>query len=201
MKIIITAALLVLLAISSCTQSDKANSKDLGSKKDSISSKSIFNLTSKWKTEEGKEIVLRDLKGKVLVVVMIYTSCKSACPRLVADMQNIEKKVPKAIKDEVQYILVSIDPKTDTPERLKAFAITNKMDGEEWTFLQGNENSVREFANVLAVKYKEISPIDFSHSNIISVFDRDGDLKNQQEGLGVDNEITIETILKNAANK
>ena len=132
---------------------------------------------------------------------MIYTSCKSACPRLVADMQNIEKKVPKAIKDEVQYILVSIDPKTDTPERLKAFAITNKMDGEEWTFLQGNENSVREFANVLAVKYKEISPIDFSHSNIISVFDRDGDLKNQQEGLGVDNEITIETILKNAANK
>ena len=201
MKIIITAALLVLLAISSCTQSDKANSKDLGSKKDSISSKSIFNLTSKWKTEEGKEIVLRDLKGKVLVVVMIYTSCKSACPRLVADMQNIEKKVPKAIKDEVQYILVSIDPKTDTPERLKAFAITNKMDGEEWTFLQGNENSVREFANVLAVKYKEISPIDFSHSNIISVFDRDGDLKNQQEGLGVDNEITIETILKTAANK
>jgi protein SCO1/2 len=161
-----------------------------------ISDESIFNLTSLWHTEEGKTVQLENLKGKTLVVVMIYTSCKAACPRLVADMRNIESKIPKNKLKNVQFILVSIDPETDTPKRLKAFAIENLMDDEHWTFLQGDESGVREFANVLAVKYKEISPIDFSHSNIISVFNSQGELQHQQEGLGVDNKEIITTIMK-----
>ncbi len=163
---------------------------------EAVSDESIFNLTSKWNTEEGKVIQLEDLKGKTLVMVMIYTSCKAACPRLVADMRNIETQIPDEIIKDIQFVMVSIDPETDTPERLKAFAIENTMDDEQWTFLQGTESSVREFANVLSVKYKEISPIDFSHSNIISVFNDQGELMHQQEGLGVDNKKTIKTILE-----
>ena len=161
-----------------------------------ISDESIFNLTSKWHTEEGESIQLEDLKGKTLVVVMIYTTCKAACPRLVADMRNIETQIPKENLEDLQFILVSIDPETDTPQRLKAFAKENFMDDEHWTFLQGTTSGVREFANVLAVKYKQISPMDFSHSNIISVFNSGGELVHQQEGLGVDNKETIKTILK-----
>jgi len=159
-----------------------------------ISDSSIFNLTSKWNTEEGDTIELKELNGKTLVMVMIYTTCKAACPRLVADMRNIEKQIPAELLSDISFVLVSIDPETDTPERLKKFAIENLMDNEQWTFLQGSVNSVREFANVLAVKYKQISPMDFSHSNIISVFNPKGELIHQQEGLGVDNKETISKI-------
>ena len=165
-----------------------------------ISEESIFNLTSKWNTEEDKTITLKELKGKTLVMVMIYTTCKAACPRLTADMRNIESKIPVNVKGDVKYILISIDPINDTPKRLKEFAVENFMDGKEWTFLQGTENDVREFANVLAVKYKQISPIDFSHSNIISVFNPKGELVHQQEGLGVDNNETILKIIETAQN-
>ncbi len=161
-----------------------------------ISENSIFNLTTKWNTEEGNSIELKQLKGKTLVMVMIYTTCKAACPRLVADMRNIEKQIPKENQDKIQYVLISIDPETDTPKRLKAFAIENEMDDEQWTFLQGTISGIREFANVLAVKYKEISPMDFSHSNIISVFDKGGELIHQQEGLGVDNKETVSKIIE-----
>ena len=161
---------------------------------DEISEESIFNLTSKWNTEEGKTIQLKELKGKTLVIVMIYTTCKAACPRLVADMRSIEEKVSKG--DNIHYVMVSIDPENDTPKRLKEFAIENQMDETQWIFLQGTESSVREFANVLAVKYKQISPLDFSHSNIISVFNSDGELVHQQEGLGVDNKVTVSKILE-----
>ena len=130
---------------------------------------------------------------------MIYTSCKAACPRLVADMRNIEKKIPKEFQDKVQYILVSIDPETDTPERLKAFAIENQMNNDQWMFLRSNEEQTREFSAVLAVNYKKISPIDFSHSNIISVFNAEGELAFQQEGLEVNNEKTVLKIKEEAA--
>lgn len=173
---------------------DTVSSKSIAT--DEISDESIFNLTSKWNTEEGENIELKDLKGKTLVMVMIYTSCKAACPRLVADMRNIEKQIPATYNTDLQYVLVSIDPETDTPKRLKKFAKENLMDATHWTFLQGTKENVREFANVLAVKYKQISPLDFSHSNIISVFNPKGELIHQQEGLGVDNKETIQKIIE-----
>ncbi|MGQ3678291.1 SCO family protein [Tenacibaculum discolor] len=177
------------------TQKDQKEAKEIALATD-ISESSIFNLTSEWKTEENKSIHLEDLRGKTLVMVMIYTTCKAACPRLVADMRNIEAKIPKKYNSDLQYVLISIDPKNDTPEKLKSFAKENYMDDEHWTFLQGTEESVREFANVLAVKYKQISPLDFSHSNIISVFNPEGELVHQQEGLGVDNKETVASILE-----
>jgi protein SCO1/2 len=155
-------------------------------------------MDATWHTEEGEAVQLGDLRGKVMVMVMIYTSCKAACPRLVADMRSLHDKVPAGLGDEVRYVLVSIDPVNDTPEKLKAFAISKEMDGEEWTFLQGNEDTVRELANILAVKYKSITPVDFSHSNIISVFDPSGELVHQQEGLGLDNSTTVEKIIQTA---
>ncbi len=161
-----------------------------------ISENSIFNLTSKWNTQDAKSIELKELKGKILVMVMVYTTCKAACPRLVADMRNIAKEIPEEYSNDVQYVFVSIDPKNDNPKRLKEFAKENYMESNNYTFLQGTESGVREFANVLSVKYKEISPLDFSHSNIISVFNPKGELIYQQEGLGVDNKKTIAQIIE-----
>jgi protein SCO1/2 len=155
---------------------------------------SIFQIPSLWATQNNDTIAFKDLKGDVLAVVMIYTSCKAACPRLVADMRNIHNEVGET--NGVKYVLVSIDPTIDTPERLKKFALENEMDSKEWLFLQGNEETVREFANILAVRYNEISPMDFSHSNIISVFDEEGVLQHQQEGLGVDYGETVTKIVE-----
>ena len=163
---------------------------------------SIYNLPEVWTTQNGDDLALKELKGNVLVVVMIYTSCKTACPILIKDMREIRKQVdtqiPKTAKG-VKYLLVSIDPETDTPEHLKAFAKENNMDDDQWLFLRSNEEQTREFAAVLAVNYKQISPVDFSHSNIISVFNKKGELVSQQEGLGIDYDKTVTEVKKQLA--
>lgn len=161
---------------------------------------SVYNLPSTWTTQDNEQLELKDLRGNVLVMVMIYTSCKAACPRLVADMRNIEKQVPEKDLDKVKFIMVSIDPETDTPQRLKNFSEENLMTDDHWMFLRGTPEDTREFAAVLAVSYKKISPIDFSHSNIISVFDEEGVLVHQQEGLGVDNAETVTAIHEEVSN-
>lgn len=188
-----TGLLMMLFALQSCNQKEKQTVKDKP-----ISDLSIYNLPSKWTTQNNQDIELKDLKGNVLVMVMIYTSCKAACPRLVADMRNIESRLPKDVKKNVKLVLVSIDPETDTPKRLKDFSIENKMESDQWLFLRSTEENTREFAAVLAVNYKKISPMDFSHSNIISVFNADGELAYQQEGLGVNSDPTIAKITEEA---
>lgn len=189
---------IIIFALLFTLQSCK-DAKEEKTKNKPISDLSIYNLPSQWTNQDGKTIELKSLKGNVLVMVMIYTSCKAACPRLVADMRDIESKLNKDNKKNVKLILVSIDPETDTPQRLKSFAVNNKMNQEPWIFLRSTEENTREFAAVLAVNYKKISPIDFSHSNIISVFNPEGELIYQQEGLGVNNEKTVEKINEEAA--
>lgn len=192
-KILFLGFILILLSLQSCINKSKPETIDKP-----ISDLSIYNLPSKWTNEESENLEMKDLKGKVLVMVMIYTSCKSACPRLVADMRNIEQRLPNKIKDNLTLVLVSIDPAVDTPKRLKAFAVENKMDGPQWVFLRSTEENTREFAAVLAVNYKKIAPLEFSHSNIISVFNADGELAYQQEGLGVNSDQTIQKITEEA---
>jgi protein SCO1/2 len=190
--------LLVLFIFTAFFTFESCNKKEAIAKEKPISDLSIYNLPSKWTNQNGQNIEMVDLRGKVLVMVMIYTSCKAACPRLVADMRNIESRLPENIKENVKLVLVSIDPEVDTPKRLKAFSIENKMEGEQWEFLRSTEENTREFAAVLAVNYKKISPLDFSHSNIISVFNAVGELAYQQEGLGVNSDATIKKITEEA---
>lgn len=190
MKSILFGLLSILLTTQNYIAQNKSENK--------VTDLSIYNLPSKWTTQNGNDIELKDLKGEVLVMVMIYTSCQAACPRLVADMRSIEEQLPAATKGKVKLILVSIDPEVDTPERLKAFSIENKMEGNQWLFLRSTEQNTREFAAVLAVNYKKISPLDFSHSNIISVFNKEGELVHQQEGLNVNNSETVKRIAEEA---
>jgi protein SCO1/2 len=195
MKKLIVILLILVLGLQSCESKLKGQNVQ---KDKAISDLSLYNLPSKWTNQNGQNIEMKDLKGKVLVMVMIYTSCKSACPRLVADMRNIESRLPENIKGNVKLVLVSIDPEVDTPERLKAFSIENKMETDQWIFLRSTEENTREFAAVLSVNYKKVSPMDFSHSNIISVFNAEGELAYQQEGLGVNSDETVQKITEEA---
>ncbi|SIS49821.1 protein SCO1/2 [Kaistella chaponensis] len=169
--------LISLLLLSACKENTE--------KKELITEKtadSIFLLDSKWQNQDGKELQLKDLKGKNLVVAMIFTSCQTACPLLIADMKKVASKIdPKKLK-ETSMVLITIDPENDTPEVLKKYAQERTMYGNPWIFLRTDMESTREFANVLAVKYKKITPIIFSHSNIISIFNKNGEMVSQEEG-------------------
>ena len=178
-----------MLTLFSC----KENTEQTVQKKDSANS-SIFLLDSKWQNQDAEELQLKDLKGKNLVMVMIFTSCRTACPILVADMKKVHDKIEKNKLKDTSLVLISIDPTNDTPEVLKKFAAERNMDSEPWIFLRSDEESTREFANVLAVKYKKISPIEFSHSNIISVFNRNGELVSQEEGSGINSDAVAKTV-------
>ena len=178
-----------VLTILSC----KENTEQTAQNKENADS-SIFLLDSKWQNQDAEELHLKDLKGKNLVMVMIFTSCRTACPILVGDMKKIHAKIEKNKLKDTSLVLISIDPTNDTPEVLKKFAAERNMDSEPWIFLKSDEESTREFANVLAVKYKKISPIEFSHSNIISVFNRNGELVSQEEGSGINSDAVAKTV-------
>lgn len=160
-----------------------------------LSGSSAFQLDSKWINQDGKEITLKSFQGKTLVLAMAYTSCKSACPILVSDMQRIEHALPAELKGKVSFALFSFDSKNDTPKTLTNYAQTRGLDLKNWTLLKSDKDAVRELAAVLGVRYKQDENGDFSHSNVITVLNSSGEIVHQQVGLRAEPKETVEVIL------
>jgi len=157
-----------------------------------ISSQSIYMLTDTFQTQENKNITLSSFAGKPTVVGMIFTNCTYACPRLTADIKDIEEKL-KGEKEKVNFLLVSFDSKRDDPAQLKKFGVNLDLD-KNWTLLHGSEEAVRTLSVLLNVQFEKDAEGNFSHSNIISILDKGGVLQYQKEGLNADQTETISNI-------
>ena len=156
---------------------------------------SVYHARSAWTDQHGTERTLRTLEGRVQVVAMVYTSCAYACPRIMLDMKRIEAALGPDLEDDVGFVVVSIDPERDTPEKLAEFARGSRLDPERWTLLNGADGDIRELAVLLGVQYRQTAPGEWVHSNLITVLDRAGVVAHRQLGLGTDPAETIEAIL------
>jgi len=68
----------------------------------------------------GKKLSLRDQLGKVVILEFGYTFCEEVCPATLARLTEVYKKLGSATRD-VQLIFVTVDPKRDSPERLREY--------------------------------------------------------------------------------
>lgn len=159
-----------------------------------VSAESIYQVTSEWQDATGEKRDLKSIGGFVQVVTMGYTTCQYACPRLLADMREIEAKLPEELRNKTHFTFISIDPETDTPARLAEYRKESKIISNRWTVLTGETAAVQELAVVLGVQYRKTTDKDFAHSNIITVLNPNGEIIHRQEGLGSDSSTTVKAI-------
>lgn len=75
------------------------------------------------------------LKGRVWVADFVYTRCAGPCPILTANMQGLQKRLPKS----VGLLSFTVDPDNDGPEALSAYARKFSADPQRWFFLTGDK--------------------------------------------------------------
>lgn len=89
--------------------------------------------------QTGKAVTDQDLKGKVLAVGFIYTSCTDICPMLTSQMRGLQEDLQQAglLGSQVELVSISVDPERDTPARLAEYAGEHGADTATWPFLTG----------------------------------------------------------------
>lgn len=147
-----------------------------------LSDRSIYQLDAGWTDDAGKARTLASLRGRPVVLTMFFASCGYACPVLVSDMQRLRELLPAAVRAETRFVLVSFDTARDTPEVLRAFRERSSLD-DGWVILRGEEAPVQELAMLLGVKFKRDANGQFSHSNLITILNVEGEMTYQRNGL------------------
>lgn len=88
------------------------------------------------------------IKDKVVAINFIFTNCTTICPPLAATFARLQKEMGDKVGKDVHLISISVDPLTDTPERLKAWGAKFKA-GPGWTFVTGEKQEMDKLLNAL----------------------------------------------------
>ncbi|MGB8508726.1 MAG: SCO family protein [Pyrinomonadaceae bacterium] len=88
------------------------------------------------------------VKGKTVAINFIFTTCTTICPPLGATFARVQKELGERAGRDVFFISISVDPTTDTPERLKAWGAKFKA-GESWTFVTGDKPAIDTLLSAL----------------------------------------------------
>lgn len=96
--------------------------------------------------QHGHELRLYNdlIKDRVVVIHTFFTSCKGACPKLVAAVAALQDRFHDQLGDQLQLISITVDPSTDTPSKLTTYAEQFKA-RSGWHFITGEPKNV-EFA-------------------------------------------------------
>jgi protein SCO1/2 len=137
---------------------------------------------------DGKTLRLKDFRNKVVVLHFIYTNCPDVCPlhaELIAKIQSLINQTP--MKGRVQFISITTDPKTDTPDILRAYGKSRGLDSANWVFLTTNQDQEEDETRMLATRYRHsFTKIDGYyqvHSVVTHVIDRQGRWRANFHGL------------------
>ena len=135
--------------------------------------------------QDGKKVTEQDVVGKVFVAEYFFTTCKSICPIMNANMKIVYER----FKNEKDFLILAhtCDPGTDSAERLKKYADSLNVDIGKWIFLTGTKDSLYRQARY---SYKIDDPnnnplsneVDFLHSQFFSLVDKNGAVRKIYEG-------------------
>jgi protein SCO1/2 len=70
--------------------------------------------------QDGEPMSLRDLRGKPTLIYFGYTYCPDVCPTTLADLMRAKRQLDE-LGDEVNVLMISVDPGRDTSEVLKQY--------------------------------------------------------------------------------
>jgi protein SCO1 len=90
------------------------------------------------RTHENKAVRFYDdlIKGRVVLLSFMFTSCQGICPRTTANLLKVQKALGDHVGRDVFVYSLSLDPTTDTPAVLNKYA--NSVGAKPgWTFLTG----------------------------------------------------------------
>jgi protein SCO1/2 len=94
-------------------------------------------------TQDGATVHFYDdlIRGKIVVIDLIYTECKDMCPLETARLAQVQRLLGDRVGKDIFFYSITIDPKQDTPKVLKAYAEKFHA-GPGWLFLTGKEEDI-----------------------------------------------------------
>ncbi len=101
-----------------------------------------------FRDTRNQPVQLSDLRGKPLILSLVYTGCTSVCPLVLQNLYAAVESAQEALGvDSFTVATIGFDTRHDTPERMRAFASTQGVDLPNWQFLSADAATIERLAS------------------------------------------------------
>lgn len=134
-----------------------------------------FTLT----TQHGDPFALYDMRDRVVLLYFGYTYCPDVCPITLAVLKNARSQLPTSLQDDVQIIMITVDPERDTPELLTKYLA--HFD-QSFLGLTGTEDEIAAAGAPIGIFSERVTieGVDgyfIDHTATVAVIDKQGQLR------------------------
>ena len=124
--------------------------------------------------QDGKRFLSTNLRGKIVVLDFIYTTCTDVCPLFTVNFLRLQHQLKPEHKSGVIFISITTDPEIDSPKVLKAYAQRHGADFGNWAFLTGTEAQLKEVWKGFGIRVIHKGRGLVQHDSVTTLIDRQG---------------------------
>lgn len=183
MKFTYFIVLVALLA--SCNSPKKPSLPFLGPKEISETGDTLYHTITPFSflSQDSAIITEEYLKGKITIVDFFFTTCPTICPIMTTNMVELQKELKEI--EGIQFLSHTVDPETDTPNKLKRYAKRRNANLKNWQFVTGpKEDLYTQGLRSYLVSTQEdaLAPGGFLHSSFFALVDQNLKLRGVYDG-------------------
>jgi protein SCO1/2 len=147
-------------------------------------------------TDQGGAVVKSEsLRGRVLVVSFVFTTCTEACPLITAQLARTQSRVrAEKLDGRVRFVSITLDPATDRPEVLRRYAQTYGIDLANWQLLTGEAADVGRVIRAFGLDAMPRERI--VHGSLVLLVDGTGRIAERRTDLELDPERLVGSLRK-----
>ena len=142
----------------------------------------------------GRSLPLDDLRGKPLVMSLIYTSCYQICPMTTRHLAKVVNKAREALgEDSFNVAVLGFDTYNDSPQAMIHFARKQGIDDSDWYLLSASPDTITALSEELGFEFFS-SPNGFDHITQATVIDAQGRIYRQVYGEVFETPLLVEPL-------
>lgn len=122
----------------------------------------------KFTDQNAQTVNLASLKGTLVLVDFIYTSCPGPCEMMTQRMAKVADQLGPIFGTKIRFVSVTIDPEHDGPPKLLEYAKAQGANRTGWLFLTGPPEQVA--ALMSAFKVQRMREPDGSIDHVLAFF-------------------------------
>jgi protein SCO1/2 len=113
---------------------------------------SFYMVPYSFTNDRNETVHLSEWRGKPLILTMEYSNCRFMCTTTFSKLKAIQAAADQK-KLQIDFMIISLDPKNDTPQAWRQYRISRDVDRSNWHLLTGSEVTTKEFAALIGIKY------------------------------------------------
>jgi protein SCO1 len=132
--------------------------------------------------QRGKPLRLADLRGRPVVLSLVFTNCVSVCSGQTLHLREVMRIAREALGARTFAVLtVGFDSAHDSPERMLAYGLDRGIDDPDWHFASADAATVRRLTDEVGFTWLPSSR-GFDHITQVTVLDANGVVAQQVYG-------------------